>query len=91
MLRGQLLALMQHQQTFALHSHFIQRLPTLTLTLLAHLQERFQSAGGVVGALLATTGAHLPGCDAAVADGSSLGRSLLLFHLPQASRHRLAY
>lgn len=38
----------------------------------------------MVGALLAAAGAALPGSDAAVAEGNSLGRGPLVFHLPQA-------
>ncbi|KAL4437060.1 hypothetical protein ABPG75_004199 [Micractinium tetrahymenae] len=52
-------------------------------------KELFQSTGGVVGALLAATGARLPGSDTAVAEGNSLGRGPLLFHLPQVAVEKL--
>ncbi|PSC75198.1 Sodium hydrogen exchanger 7 [Micractinium conductrix] len=49
------------------------------------VKEHFQSTGGVVGALLVAAGTHLPGSEWAVAEGNSLGRGPLLFHLPQAA------
>lgn len=53
--------------------------------LLACLQEHYQSTGAVVGALLAAAGSALPGSDEAVAEGNSLGRGPLVFHLPQTA------
>ena len=48
-------------------------------------QAHYQSAGGVVGALLAAAGTRLPGDEWALAAGNSLGCGPLLFHLPQVS------
>lgn len=50
-----------------------------------HPQEYYQSTGGVVGALLAGAGTALPGSDVAVAEGNSLGRGPLVYHLPQSA------
>eukprot|EP00887_Chlorella_sp_A99_P005087 scaffold25.g5087.t1 len=51
----------------------------------ARPKEFFQGTGGVVGSLLAMTGARLPRTtEHAVAVGNTLGKGPLLFHLPQA-------
>jgi len=47
-------------------------------------KEYFQSAGGVVGVLLCMTGTKLPGTEMAIAEGNTLGKGPLVFHVPQS-------
>ena len=70
------------------HTHTLYRLrctaPSCTAPPLpCTAQEYFQGIGGCVGVLLAVTGSRLPGQEAAVAEGNSLGKGPLLFHIPQ--------
>lgn len=46
-------------------------------------REYFQSAGGVVGVLLCSTGSKLPGTEIAIAEGNTLGKGPVVFHVPQ--------
>lgn len=46
-------------------------------------QEYYQGIGGTVGLLLAVAGTRLPGSEVAIAEGNTLGRGPIVFHLPQ--------
>lgn len=51
-------------------------------------KEYYQGAGGVVGVLLSMTGTKLPGTELALAEGNSLGKGPIVFHIPQPYIHQ---
>ncbi|GAB4813268.1 hypothetical protein N2152v2_000314 [Parachlorella kessleri] len=52
-------------------------------------KEYYQGIGGTVGVLLAMTGTRLPGTELALAEGNTLGKGPVVFHLPQSLCQRL--